>query len=386
MTRRSPSLLRLRSSLVLALAALACAAHADVPAAWQGRLEVLRVEGRGCGPDLQAPFTRQVQAVRQPDGWLLWGRMQTARLRAQAPGASGHVLEFLDPSGGGGAATVAAGPDAVTGEWRERADPAGGGCTFALARLHLEPVRDAAQAAASTALASYLQSLHAAQTGVLAAANRAEARPHAQVLQRLASQLPAPGDADQSIAQAFLDAAEHLSLLRERGLARQLAAVAATGYRRIADRAPEMTALALTSQARLMRRADRAGAAGLVDEALALLARAGRLDTSAGASVLNQQGMWRRNAGDLPGALESFGRAVLAEERRNAEPFELALALNNLGITLRDTGDVARARQCLERALVLAQGYEGDQARLADVIRGHLDTLEERNRGGQQHT
>lgn len=365
---------------VLLAAAFTAQAETAAPAAWRGHLEVLRQEGPGCKAEPAVPFRVPVEAVRDGDGLLVWGEMQTVRLRPAA-GSGTHAIEVLEKGAGAtGEVTLAFNATRAGGEWRERAD-AGSGCAYVLGRLALTSIDAAESTQAQAALGRYLLDLHAARRDLLDAHARAQAQPAAARLQALADRLPPAGIADTDIAQTFLDAAEHLAALRDRRAALRLAEASTTAYRRVADRLPESAALAIAAYGRMARRAgDPAAGTRLVDEALDLLARAGRTDSAAGASVLTQQGNWRRAQGDLGGAIESFGRALLADERRGAPADLRAMALTNLGVTLADAGHLDRARQCLEGALAIAPESEGERT-LREVIRDHLAALDKRGQG-----
>jgi tetratricopeptide (TPR) repeat protein len=372
------------AALLFAAGAGFAGAQPQEPSAWRGHLEVLRQEGPSCTAEPPVPFKVPVHAIREEGSLLLWGAMQTARLRGGAPGEP-YAIEVLASPGSSGQAMLALSPTGITGEWSERTT--GAGCAYALGRLELVPVTGTEAASEQAALGRYLVSLHSARSDVLAALARGQAREPAARLQALAATLPPPGDADQAIAQVFLDAAEHLAALRERAAAAGLAGASTVLYRRVAGGLPEPAALALAANARMARRAgDAAAGTRLLGEALALLTRHHRLDSEAGASVLTQQGNWRRAQGDLSGAVESFGRALLADERRGAPADFRAMALANLGVTLADAGQVGRARQCLEAALALASSDPAATTTLADVIREHLATLARRGEDSRSAT
>jgi tetratricopeptide (TPR) repeat protein len=83
-------------------------------------------------------------------------------------------------------------------------------------------------------------------------------------------------------------------------------------------------------------------------------------DHPAVAADVNNLGLVLRDLGDLPGARQCFERALRIDEAvYGLDHPAVATAVNNLGLVLRNLGDLPGARQCFERALKIAEASLG---------------------------
>jgi len=346
---------------------------------------VLAQSGAACASQPAAPHRVQVQGVSLPaageGALLLWGAMETMRVLPAAIG-SPHRLQVAGPNGDRGSVQLRQHGGVLQGAWREPGDAQSPGCSYTEAVLLLDPVQEPARQAAQSAFADYLQRLEAAHQ-VLLAASRETARAPAEALAALAQSLPEATDADKTIAQVFIDGAQHAGGLRQRAAAAILLRAASSLYRRSAAAYPDDAALAFAVEARsLYRQGGIAAAQPLVTEALATLRQHGRATSSAASSVLGMCGSWQLRNGDVEAAMRSFAQAVRADEERGADGFDRAISFSNLAAALTAGGEPGQALQLLLRALPLAEASGENAAGLVETIREQISGLGGRNQGG----
>ena len=77
-----------------------------------------------------------------------------------------------------------------------------------------------------------------------------------------------------------------------------------------------------------------------------------------------------RAQGDLAGA-SAFERALRIDEAS----FDQRSRVNNLGLVLRDLGDLAGTRAAFERALAIRERFFGPEHPHTRTSRGHLESL-----------
>lgn len=351
------------------------AAGMNLPPVWQGYLEVQAQAGSGCDASRALPYRIPLNALGMAGaapGVLVWGGMQTAQLVPAADGR--HVLQMAGSTSVTGSVELETAEGGINGTWREREES--GGCSFTEARLNLATVPSTDRQDALRQFGSYLLELHAASAMLAAVERRSDARAAAAALQSLAHRVPSRSDADSAIAQVFVEAAEVLQAMRERTAARSLAGTASNIYRRSVGDHPEFAALALGLEARLAYRAEGPAAARpLLDEAVAILRDHGRLASPAADSIFSQLGSWQLRGGNAPAALESFANALRSAEERGASPLERASAMSNLAAALKETGENGGALQLFRRALALAETTGDGAARLLEIIREHIASL-----------
>lgn len=333
------------------LMSVAAGAHAapNPHAAWQGTLEVHVQSGPACDPDRQLPYRIPVQLARDAEGWLLWGDLQTMRLRAD--GVSPLALQPMTEQPALGQLSMQFGPTSARGEWRE--GPAPDGCAFERAELLLDPQAESATGDL-VARAAWARRLHAALNALDSASDKkaVQAVLRQQLLPLLGSDLASMSSPDADLAQRLLLAANTASAARDSQSARPLFEVAIRFFRHLETRRPADTALALIQYATWLHRSQGLQVAGpMAKDALDLLDRNAMSQSDAAAQVLGRLGAWQLLAGDPESAVRSFSRAAQVEEQRQAPARERSEALNNLGHALMATHRHWQARRILESAL-----------------------------------
>lgn len=340
-------------------------------------------QGQSCTVQRAPPYQLPVYMVRwtvpaQGDTWFAWGDMQAALLQPAAPDSGVYAVRFFAATQPDGEAHLSLVNDSLRGRWRESGTDTSPGCNWTQAALTLQPV---ASAKAAQALRVHAQYLHQAKVlqRQLQGADRVASLLLIERMVVLAREMPELAQADKSVAQAFLDAGELAVVMRSPTQAARLLHASSSIYRRLAQAHPDDAALALSREAEVVRRQDGLPSAlRLMDEALAVLDRAGRGNGATASNLLNMLGAWRLRDGQIQGALDVFQRAADIDQVRQAPADEHAMSLNNLAQALQRANRLDAATQMFERALVLAEQGPADGGSLAQVIRDNLAALRSR--------
>jgi tetratricopeptide (TPR) repeat protein len=138
-------------------------------------------------------------------------------------------------------------------------------------------------------------------------------------------------------------------------------ALAATRYTEKLGVASETTAYLLNQAAGyLYGRAEFAGARSALERALAIDEAAFGPDHPNVASAVNNLGLVLKDLGDLEGARAHYERALaIWEKQLGPEHPQVAIGVNNLGGVLKDLGDLEGARAHYERALAIDEAAFG---------------------------
>jgi tetratricopeptide (TPR) repeat protein len=125
----------------------------------------------------------------------------------------------------------------------------------------------------------------------------------------------------------------------------------------------------------LWARAELAQAQQLFERALVIIEAELGPDHPEVATILNNLGLVLRDLGDLPAARDHYQRALTIyegqAERGPGHP-HTATTLTNLGAALRGLGDVPAARTLLERALAIWEAQLGSDHVITVTARQHL--------------
>lgn len=398
---------------LLATALLGWGTHKAAPAAalgtplMQGHLDVHEQRGSTCASPAQLPLHLPVWAVWQEGQWWLWGDMAPMRLRppAQAAAETADLLPWASDTPQGtaqwteGAAQPPApastehpSPAAFTVRWQEAETPKG--CAFTAATLRLAPwaaSTGAEPAPAAASLLAHQRLLRDTLAALAALQSASNAREAAQPLQRLLGlvrEASAPALAfpwvrqDRSLALAWLQAGEHASALRQHPQALELLQAAFAVYGPLAGQHPaalQDAALALSSLARAQLRARQPEQAqATITQAIALLGRHQGTHTAAAASLHNQQGaLWLRNQ-RAKDALDSFARALAADESRNAPAIDRVATLMNSAVALEELGQQQAAQAVYERCqqLLANEPANAESEQLAQWVQARLQALQ----------
>ena len=403
---------------ILALLGLSAHVYASVATLdqplLQGELLVQTQHGDACGSPASLPFRLHVWAVWENEQWWLWGDMAPMRLRASAQDINtADLLGWADDTPQGQAQLTTGQPPQPTAAFGNR--PVGApftahwhenetskGCAFTTATLSLIPLEHETSSVSnpSTGTLPYTAKLLAHQrllrdalaTKALlqsAASVREAAGPLQSLLDlaRQASTLPSARQ-DLSLALAWLQAGERASALRQHPQALQLLQTALDVYEPMAHQSAvrlQNAALAFSSLARAQLRARQPEQAqASLSRAFTLLDQHQSTETAAAASLHNQQGaLWLRNhrASD---ALDSFARALAADEARQAPTIERVATLMNSAVALEELGQIAAARTVYERCqqLLASEPAGADSEQLAQWVQARLQALDGTRAGG----
>ena len=138
-------------------------------------------------------------------------------------------------------------------------------------------------------------------------------------------------------------------------------------------------ALALSSLARAQLRARQPEQAqATITQAIALLGRHQGTHTAAAASLHNQQGaLWLRNQ-RAKDALDSFARALAADESRNAPAIDRVATLMNSAVAMEELGQQQAAQAVYERCqqLLANEPANAESEQLAQWVQARLQALQ----------
>lgn len=326
---------------------------------WDARLTVTAQQGPGCAHEPASPHVRHFIVAGIPDSktpLLAFGDGDPIRVVPIAAGE--YALEQLTPSAAtAGRLRMRATQGGFAGTWQESAVD-GPGChwttaTFALVSVPPPRVERERERANLLTRAYAIAAEQAAPEAAWSVAAVTEVK-------ALGQRLIVLGDNDLSSAQLYLDAAEALRALRRRDDATELMAMSIAMYRQLQDRWPQQTALALVSDADLLRsRRSYDLAADRYREGLALLDKVGLAWSDSAALLHGEEGTLLLRLKRYEEAARSLARAAAIDEQSTTTPpTHRSATLNNLGHALFRAGHREMARNAFKKAL---QGLSRDE-------------------------
>lgn len=370
-------------SVGVALAAtttVSTAAHDSTRRVWEGSLEVSAHAGPTCSSQPKLPYRlaiRLTEGLQDRASLFVWGEVQAAWIEPSAANQAGG-LRVIDAEHATGQVRVDLQDTRVHGLWQE--EPSQAGCNFTAATLELSATTDPEARRLLLQQADLLVSAQSAQRALMSATDRDSARRAIAGVTAIADVVSRSSPyitVNAELALRLLDSGVLARAYGERLQALQILSASSGIYRALSHDKPEHAALALAREASLRHRVQGFSAAKpLIDEAMAILRKAGRESGEAAAHLHSQLGAWRLRAGDVSQAFRDFEVAVRIEVARNAPPLDRAAALNNLAQAVQRLGNMVDADALFRRALADAESSPAEGSSLAAVIRQNLEALQ----------
>lgn len=367
-------------AVLLVVSTASAATRDSAPRVWEGSLEVTAHAGPACTAQPTLPYRlaiRLAEGVRDHTGLFVWGDVQSGWIEPSA-GGQASALFVVGAERATGKVQVDVHDARVRGRWQE--EPSDTGCNFTEATLNLSETSGPEARRLLLRQADILASVQVAQQALMAATDRDSARraiAGMTAMADLVSRLSPDITVNAELALRLLDSGVMARAYGERLQALQILSASSGIYRALSQDRPEHAALALAREASLRHRVHGfESAKPLIDEAMAILRKAGRESGEAAAHLHSQLGAWRLRSGDVAQAFRDFELAARIELARDASPLDRAAALNNLAQAVQRLGNRGDADALYRRALAEAESSLAEGANLAAVIRQNLEALQ----------